>query len=120
MTNTATALYQFASGFAWDAYPEMSVPENASLPYVTYTLQEYEWLEQGMLQLRLWYKGEDYVTINSKIDEIELAVRDGKTVATNRGKLVIYKGSPFCQFQPSDEVNLKIAYLNFLVHYLTR
>lgn len=120
MTNVAKALYQFASGFSWDAYPEASVPSNAELPYITYTVQDYNWAEQGMLQMRLWYNGEDYETITSKIDEIGLAVDTGKSVFIGDEKLVIYKGSPFCQFQPSDETNLKIVYLNFSVHYLTK
>ena len=120
MTQTAIALYNFASGFTWAAYPETGAPSSASLPYITYTLQEYDWDEEGMMQMRLWYKGADYATINAKIDEIANAVRGGKRVATESGALWIYKGSPWCQYQPSDEVDLKIAYLNFDVHYTTR
>lgn len=119
MTQTAIALYTFASSFTWNAYPENSVPANATLPYITYTLQEYEWDTMGMMQMRLWYRGADYATINAKIDEIELSIRNGKKVNTNSGALWIYKGSPWCQYQPSDEVDLKIAYLNFNVHYTT-
>lgn len=120
MTNTARALYYFASGFDWNAYPETSVPRNAQLPYITYTLQEYDWKDTGMLQMRLWYRGEDYAALNLKIDQISLATENGKQVKVNGsdGKLVIYRGRPFCQYQPVDEENIKVAYLNFDVHYL--
>lgn len=119
MTQTAVALYTFASSFGWSAYPENSVPANAKLPYITYTLQEYEWDTMGMMQMRLWYKGADYATINAKVDYISSAVKNGAKIKTQSGILHIYKGSPWCQYQPSDEVDLKIAYLNFNVHYTT-
>lgn len=120
MTETATALYNFASSFEWAAYPDMGVPASAELPYITYTVQNYEWDTMGMLQMRLWYKGADYQTINKKIDDIEERVENGSRIPTPSGGLVIYKGSPWCQYQPSDEVDLKIAYLNFDVHYTTK
>lgn len=119
MTQTATALYNFASSFGWSAYPENAVPSDVSLPYITYTLQEYEWDEMGMMQMRLWSKSESYTAINQKIDLIEQSVKGGLRQATTSGSLYIYKGSPWCQFQPSDEPDLKIAYLNFDVHYTT-
>lgn len=119
MTQTAIALYNFASSYRWPAYPEYSVPASATLPYITYTLQEYSWDNMGMMQMRLWYKGADYTTINAKIDEIEASIENGKRVNTISGALYFYKGEPWCQYQPSDEVDLKIAYLNFYVHYTT-
>lgn len=120
MTETAVALYNFASSFDWTAYPETGVPASAELPYITYTVQNYSWDTMGMLQMRLWYRGADYKTINKKIDDIEARIENGSTVMTPSGSIVLYKGSPWCQYQPSDEVDLKIAYLNFDVHYLTR
>lgn len=120
MKQTATALYTFASKFKWKAYPENAVPSNAHLPYITYTLQEYEWDDMGMFQMRLWYKGTDYTSINDKIDEITQYVEHGAKINTTSGAIWIYKGSPWCQYQPSDEVNLKIAYLNFNAHYTTK
>ena len=119
MTQTATALYNFASSFGWDAYPENAVPNNAELPYITYTLQEYNFDEQGMLQMRLWQVNESYTEINQKVDMIEQDVRNGKKLFTDSGIIYLYKGSPWCQYQPADEPNLKIAYLNFNSHYAT-
>lgn len=119
MKQTAKALYTFASSFSWSAYPEYSVPDSAVLPYITYTLQESSWDEMGMLQMRLWSGSTSYDTINSKIDEITESVTPGRYVLTDSGGLYIYKGSPWCQYQPSDEPNLKIAYLNFNVNYET-
>lgn len=119
MTQTATALYNFASSFGWDAYPEYSVSNGAALPYITYTLQEYEWDTVGTMQMRLWSKDTSYTAINQKIDLIEERLNESNGVPTPSGSLYIYKGSPWCQFQPSDEPDLKIAYLNFDVHYTT-
>lgn len=120
MKQSAIALYKFASSFGWDAYPEYAVPKNAKLPYITYTLQEYNWDETGMAQIRLWYKGTDYNTINDKIDEIKDVTKTGAIIPTESGNLFIFPGSPWCQFQASDEEDLKIAYINLDVHYATK
>lgn len=120
MTQTAKALYEFASMFGWNAYPEYSVPTNAKLPYITYTLQEYEWDHMGTMQIRLWSENTSYTEINKKIDEISDYLKNGAEIKTDSGKLVFYKDDPFCQYQPSDEVNLKIAYMLIKVHYLTK
>lgn len=119
MTNSATALYNFASSFEWKAYAEGGVPASAELPYITYTVQNYDWDSMGMLQMRLWYRGADYKTINKKIDDIEARIENGSRIMTPEGMLVIYKGSPWCQYELTQEVDLKVAYLNFDVHYLT-
>lgn len=119
MTQTAEALYNFASSFGWNAYPEYSVPNNAELPYITYTFHESKFTEQGMLQMRLWQISESYTEINQKVDMIEQEVRNGKKLFTESGIIYLYKGSPWCQPQPADEPNLKIAYLNFIAHYAT-
>lgn len=120
MIQTAKALYNFVSGFTWTAYPEYSVPDSAVLPYITYTIQESAWDEQGMLQMRLWYQGTGYATLNAKIDEISAVVESGKHVPTESGGLYVFKGTPWCQYQKSDETDLKIAYLNFNVNYETK
>lgn len=119
MKQTSKALYQFASGYGWEAFPEYGVPKGAEFPYITYTLQEEQWDTVGMLQMRLWYKGSDYNTINEKVDEISQDIESGKEIMTDSGILYIYKGSPWCQIQPSDEKDLKIYYLNFNVNYAT-
>lgn len=119
MKQTAEALYNFASSFGWDAYPEQSVPNDAELPYITYTLREDDFRVPGLIQMRLWNVSEGYTEINSVVDKIELEVRDGKKLFTESGIIYLYKGSPWCQFQPSEEPNLKIAYLNFIAHFAT-
>lgn len=119
MKQTATALYDFASSFGWDAYPERGVPNDAELPYITYTLQENDFRTPGLIQMRLWNVSEGYDEINSMVDKIEKEVQHGKNLFTESGIVYLYKGSPWCQFQPSEEPNLKIAYLNFIAHFAT-
>lgn len=119
MTQTAIALYEFASSFGWDAYPEQNIPNNAELPYITYTLQEYDFQTPGFIQMRLWNVSDGYSEINSLIDSIEAEVRNGKSLFTDSGIIYLYKGSPWCQYQPTEEINLKIAYLNLIAHFAT-
>lgn len=120
MTNTAKALNAFWSSFGLPAYPEDNVPEcdgngnKLAPPYITYTLVEPDWDTPTTHQARVWYRTESYATINAKIDEIAARIPAGcgVRVPTDGGFLWINRGSPWVQYQPTDDRVLKIAYIN--------
>lgn len=114
MTDIARALYTFWSGFEIPAYIEDAVPSSAELPYLTYTLTDSGWDQPTSHQVRVWYKGASYVDISSKVDEILAAVKStGVVLRTENGCVVIRPSNPLVQYQPMDESDLKVAYLNF-------
>lgn len=120
MTDVATAMQNFWGGFEIPAYLENNVPDKAKQPYITYTLQQDYWMDDGMQQVRVWYLGESLAAINAKLDEIREAIGEAVSLPLPNGLIVIAPGSPFIQFQPADEINQKIAYINLDVQYLTR
>ena len=116
MTETAKALYGFYSGFGIDAYPESNVPENAALPYITYTVVEPDWRNNATHQARVWYRSESYKGINAKVDEIVRAVGDLLLLPTDAGYIALRPSNPLVQYQPIETPEIKIAYINFQIN----
>lgn len=120
MTETAKALNAFYSGFGIAAYPENSVPSDAELPYITYTVIEPEWRNASIHQARVWYRSESYTAINAKVDEILAAVGELVMLKTAGGYVALRPGNPKAQYQPMDEPEIKVAYLNFQINNYQR
>lgn len=119
MTNAGKAFYQFFSSFGIPAYEENSVPDNAALPYITYTPQDTDWREPTSVSASIWYKGTGLSELFAKVDEIKKKVGEGLRIPIESGGCVwIYKDSPFAQIQAAEIDNVKMAYLLFGVHVL--
>lgn len=119
MTDIARAMYKFWNSFDIPAHVEYQVPVTAELPYITYTLGSNDFKDNGLQQVRVWYKTSSMVSINAKLDDITSRIGEGIRLPLPNGNIIIYKGTPLVQFQPSDDPSLKIAYCNFEVSYLT-
>lgn len=120
MTNTATALYRFFSGFGIPAFVEYNVPDKmpdgtpVKPPYITYQVVNPDWPDTAPLYARVWYRGTNYAAINATVDAIEAAVKGGISIPTEGGCVVLNKGTPFAQEQPMEgDDTLKVYYLLF-------
>lgn len=118
------AIYQFFSGFGLNAYPDVSVPTAGdgmpNFPYITYNAPETS--DMGMVQVtaNLWYRGESWVEINAKTDEIGKAIERAKIIECDDGGMIIRKGTPFAQPLADDNDDMvKRKYLIFEVTYMT-
>lgn len=123
MTEIARALNAFWNSFSIPGYVEDNVPTTAEMPYITYTLAEPYWDDATNIQARVWYKDTSLVGINAKVAEIKQAIGEGKSIQTDTGFIVISRDSNFSQFQPYDDAgksNVKVVYLNMVLHSYTR
>lgn len=115
MTEVAKALNAFYSGFGLMAYSENSVPDDAQLPYITYTVPQSGVFESATHQVRVWYETDksapSNVQVNAKADEIIAAIGQGVKLKAGRGFVCIYPGVPLAQLQPSDD-QTRIVYIN--------
>lgn len=111
MTEVAKALKAFYSRFGIPAYTEDSVPSNAVMPYITYTLPQSEVFSSATHQVRVWYYGTSNVNVNAKADEIIAAIGQGVKLKAGRGFVCIYPGSPLAQMQPADDTT-RTVYIN--------
>ena len=115
MRTAASALNAFWNSFGLPAYPEGYVPDDQALPYITYQLVKPNWRSQVSSYARVWYYDPSYLNITAKVDEIETAIGEGKTIRADDGFIFIAKDVNFCQFQPTEDYGLKVAYLQLII-----
>lgn len=118
--NVMQTLQAFWSGFGLPAYDENIVPDNATLPYITYEGASDFYGSTRTLTASLWY----YDTSWKNITELEMLIADyigrgGRMIAIPQGALWIKRGEPWAQrmSDPSDKMIRRIV-LNIEVDFV--
>jgi len=116
----AQAIHNFWLQFGLPAYDENSVPDNAVMPYITYTVASDNFDNPVSLSGSLWYRSETWKDISLKSDEISKKVSEKGyyIIEVNDGYLWITRGSPFAQ-RMTDTNPVKRIYINLMAEFLT-
>ena len=117
----AAAIYQFWNGFGLTAYEENTVPHDAVFPYITYQLVTDSFDREIPLTASIWYRSENWTTINAKTEEISRKIsRGGKIIPCDGGAIWLKRGQPFAQSMGDESDNLiKRKYLNITAEFMT-
>lgn len=113
------AIHSFWSSFDLPAYDELSVPDDAEMPYITYNNST------GMLDMFLalngsiWYRSTRWDNISRKSDEIAEYLGGGRTIKTDGGYLHLNQGSPFAQRMTDLDPMVRRIYINVSAEFLT-
>ena len=97
MRALAKAITEFVRGFDLPAYTVDSVPDDVSVPYLTFPLKLPEWNQKTTWYIQGWYRTTSNEELTSKADEIISAIGTGITLTTDSGYLVIYPDTPLVQ-----------------------
>ena len=93
------AIHKFWSSFDWPAYDENTVPDDATLPYITYSVNVGD-ITSGPVttQASLWYRSMSWKEITEKSDEIRnhLGI-GGVMIEHDDGAIWIKRGNTFAQ-----------------------
>lgn len=116
MINTARALYEFWSGFELPAYTVGTVPDEAQLPYITYSLSETEPLESSTHYAQVWYRDTSNSALLAKVDEIKAALGDGVRIACDGGYVVLRPSNPLVQLMVDANPENRYAYINLQIN----
>ena len=116
MINTAQALYEFWSGFGLPAYTVNTVPDEATMPYITYSLVETEPLESATHYAQVWYRSTSNRALMQKVDEIRTVVGSGVKIGCDGGYVVLWPTTPFAQLMVDVDPENRSAYLNFQIN----
>lgn len=116
MINTAQALYEFWSGFGLPVYTVNTIPDEATLPYITYSLVETEPLESLTHYAQVWFRDTSNAAILAKVDEIKAAIGTGARITCDGGYVVLRPGSPFVQLMTDADPELRYAYINLQIN----
>lgn len=117
MISTAKALYEFFSGFGIPAYPENTVPDDAVLPYLSYSLAEPEWDQVQSFYVKVYYRNRSsYLESLTKADEIVREIGTGIVLPCEpHGYIAIHPQTPLIQQLPPEE-EVRGAYINLSIH----
>ena len=118
----AQALHEFWASFGLPAYDENTVPIDAQIPRITYSVSTDSFENTLFLSANLWYKSTSWKEISEKAEEIAERIGvNGYTIkAIDNGYLWIVKGTPFAQrmSDPSDD-SIRRIYINIIAEFLT-
>ena len=110
--NLQQAVHAFWSSFGIPAYDEDTVPDNATLPYITYeSISDFMGATIAVTP-SIWYRSTSWAEVTAKEMEIAEAIgRGGKMIFCDGGGFWIKRGSPWAQRieEPADRMIRRIA-----------
>lgn len=114
------AIHSFWSSFGIPAYDENSVPNEAALPYITYSLS-YDSFDQSVaMAASIWYRSISWEEITSKSHEVLAAIGKGGTqLHLDNGAIWINLGTPAYQRVDSGNSDIRRIYININAEYIT-
>ena len=108
----------FWSGMGLPAYDETAVPDNAALPYLTYSTAVGEFDGSIPVNVSLWYYGRGWGDISRKADELlEVIGMGGEMVRYDKGAMWIKRGSPLAYRVPDDNDMIRRIAFNFTIEF---
>ena len=115
----AQAIFNFWSGFGLTAYDEHTVPDDAVMPYITYSMSAGALDDRLPLSASLWYRTSSWEAISKKADEIAEALGySGIIQRIDDGFVYIIRGAPFAQRMSDPEDSLiRRIYINIVVEF---
>jgi len=116
------AYYAFLSRLAdsWAVYDESTVPDDASIPRITYNVSVAEFGDPVPMSLSLWDRATKWTSVTYKAEEIYRAIGYGGTVLKyDDGYIWIKRGQPFYQRMADSDDSIRRIYINLEVEYLT-
>ena len=118
--NKMQTLNAFWNGFGLPAYDENSVPDNVSLPYITYEAMTDDFGKPIALTASLWYRDSSWSDITTKEQQIsDFITRGGRMLKYDGGALWLQKQTPWAQrmSDPNDDMIRRIV-LNISIEFL--
>ena len=118
----AQALHNFWSGFGLTAYDELTVPDDAALPYLTYETKTDNFENRISLSASVWYRSTSWAAAEQKVAEIAqyIVKQDPCTIPIESGRIYITKGSPWAtRMLDNTDNGVRRILMNINVEFLT-
>lgn len=121
MPTRTAALAAWLGGFGMPAYSAQAVPDDAGLPYITFTPVSGAWGggEQAVT-VEIWRRTESEAEANADAESVGRALGlGGVMLPCDGGGLWVRRGSPFWQAADSGEPGVKRRYINLSIENIT-
>lgn len=113
------AVQWFWSRFGLNAYDQYTVPEDAQMPYITYSFAMNKMDNVVLLNASLWYRSTSWKAITQKAEEIANYLNMYNIIPLDEGYLYLYRGTPFAQRKADKDTDVRRIYFNVNAEYLT-
>lgn len=115
------AIDNFWNSFEWTAYDESTVPDDAGIPRITYSVVTDSLGNPVMIPASLWDRSTSWERISKKADEIALRLVNmfPPAIKLDDGRLYLTKGSPFAQRMQDEDDTVRRIHLNVDAEFFT-
>lgn len=114
------AIQSFWQSYGLPAYDEQDLPDDAKMPYITYSASVDNINNNLFHTGSLWYRSENWKDISLKCAEIADDIGYGfKTIRIDDGFVYIRRGTPFAQRMKDEDEKVKRIIINIQVEFLT-
>lgn len=117
--NKAQAIQAFWESFGVPAYEESTVPDDAVMPYITYSMVADSIGHPIPMTGSIWDKTYSWENISIVADVISNALVQVKSIPLDVGYIYITRGTPFAQRMVDEDDTIRKIYINLMVEYLT-
>lgn len=113
------ALTAFWNSFGLSAYDENTVPDNAALPYITFSVGDDDFDHPVSLTSSIWYRSKRWDEITNKLNEVSQRIgRGGIMVPYDGGAFWVKKGTPFAQRASDPDDSIRRIFINVEVEFI--
>lgn len=114
------AYHAFLTSFGWEAYDENTVPEDATLPRLTYSLADAEFGNPVTMSISAWDSSYSWADVTEMKDDIYEGIGlGGRIIPYDDGYIWVKRGQPFSQRMSDEDDKIRRIYINLEVEYLT-
>lgn len=114
------ALHQFWSSFGVIAYDENTVPEDAELPRITYSVTVDSFRATVPLTASIWARSTSWKSVTDIMHSVAQRLSGGgQTIHFDNGLMWIRKGIPFAQRMSDPDDSIRRILLNIEVEYIS-
>lgn len=118
--NKEQALHAFWASFGLTTYDENTVPEDAAMPRLTYSVVSDSLGSTVAPSASLWYRTSSWQEITEKKEQISSAIgRGGKLVHYDGGAIWIKRGVPFSRRVHDEDDKIRRIYINIEAEFLS-
>ena len=117
----AQAIHNFWSGFGLKAWDELTVPDNAPMPYITYSVQSDSIGNPVSMRASIWDRSTSWELVTKKAEAIakHIVEQYPAAIPIDGGRIYFTKGTPFAQRMADTDEQVRRIYLIVMVEFLT-
>lgn len=120
MENKWQAIDRFWNSFGIPAYDESSVPQGATMPYITYHAEVASFEEPVLLTASIWYRDTSWEAISLKADEIYDLLDEYAIFKVQGGYIFMNKGTPFAQRLADEDDSVRRVIINIEAEFFMK